>query len=157
MTRPWFVIIALVLVVVVAWYGWKEYPGAPRGPAPELAHDAYPLPSGVEWHDPAPETFSVGSTGYSGVSASSAEVANTMDPAGVFSPFEDYYARKLAALGYQVDDSLAAGGHTGGQTAYRKGDTLILTRFRIDYENVPENAPSECPCDVTLSVFTSQE
>lgn len=37
-----------------------------------------------------------------------------------------YYADKLAAAGWKVDNYLGAGGPMGGQTGYRKADTLIL-------------------------------
>ncbi len=121
---------------------------------PMPSSDAYPLYSGASWDAPVVETFVIGSTTYSGASVTSSSVTGTMDSGSVFTPFETYYAKKLRALGYTVDNELAAGGHTGGQTAYQKGSSLILTRFNIIYHTIPANAPSECPCDVTLSVFS---
>jgi hypothetical protein len=79
-----------------------------------------------------------------------------MDPGSIFTPFDNYYASKLAALGWQVDNAVAAGGHTGGQTGYRKDGKLILINFDIVYHTVTDTAPSECPCDVTLSLFSEK-
>ena len=121
---------------------------------PTLASAVYPLYGGVSWSASAVESFMIGSTTYSGASITSAPVTGTMDPRSAFTPFETYYAEKLRALGYMVDNRLAAGGHTGGQIAYQKESSLILTRFSIVYHAVPANAPSECPCDVTLSLFS---
>lgn len=122
---------------------------------PPLAQDLYPLYPGVEWETPRGETFSISTSTYSGTSVSSVPVTGTMKPDTIFSPFESYYAKKLSALGWKVDNFMAAGGHTGGQTGYRKGDELVLVRFSVLYRTVTETAPSECPCDVTLSLFSS--
>jgi hypothetical protein len=78
-----------------------------------------------------------------------------MDPGSAITPFEEYYQLKLSALGWTEANDLAAGGHVGGQTGYRKDGAVILIRFHIDYENQPANAPSECPCMVTLSLFSA--
>ncbi len=122
---------------------------------PVLSSDIYPLYGGADWNKPQVERFTIGTTTYSGASVASVPVIATMNPSAVFTPFENYYAQKLRSLGYAVDNQLAAGGHTGGQTAYRRGSSLVLTRFSIVYRTVPTNAPSECPCDVTVSVFSN--
>lgn len=98
--------------------------------------------------------MTIGTSTYVGASVSSLAATSTMDPGSVFTPFERYYDAKLKALGWTVDKYLATCGHVGGQTGYRKGDGLILVRFFINYQTVPANAPSECPCDVTLSLFS---
>ncbi len=121
---------------------------------PTLAADLYPLYSKVGWEAPKVEQFQIGTTTYAGASAEAAAAADTMNPGAAFTPFEDYYAQKLAALGWSVSNDLAAGGHTGGQTGYYKGGAILLTRYRIDYKTAPADAPSTCPCDVTLSVFS---
>lgn len=124
---------------------------------PKLADALYPLYDGVNWQGSRVESMVAGTTTYAGASITSYPTIDTMDPASIFMPFEQYYKEKLRALGWKEDLNLAAGGHTGGQTGYRNGDATILTRFHIEYKNVPGNAPSECPCDVTLSIFSSGE
>lgn len=121
-----------------------------------LAQDIYPLYDKVEWQSPKGETFVISTTTYAGTSISSVPVENTMTPAAIFSPFERYYANLLATRGWKIENALAAGGHVGGQTAYRKGDELILVRFSVLYHTVSETASSECPCDVTVSLFSSK-
>lgn len=120
-----------------------------------LAADLLPLYSSVRWSAVEAESFSIGSTVYRGASVGSALVTNTMDPASIFTPFERYYDGKLKALGWQIANELAAGGHVGGETGYRKGAATALVRYHIDYHSVSVTAPSECPCDVTLSVFST--
>ena len=122
---------------------------------PKLSEDLYPLYDRANWNASEVESFIIGTTSYSGASITSASVTDTMDPGSVFTPFERYYDQKLKALGWQVANDLAAGGHVGGQTGYRKDNAVILTRFQINYQTRPENAPSECPCDVTLSLFST--
>lgn len=122
---------------------------------PELSADLYPLYSRADWNASEVEHFVISTTSYSGASITSTIVTDTMDPGSVFTPFERYYDQKLKALGWQVANDLAAGGHMGGQTGYRKDGAVILTRFQINYQIKPGNAPSECPCDVTLSLFSS--
>ena len=123
---------------------------------PVLGADLYPLYDRTGWNASEVESFIVGTTSYSGASVTSAAVTDTMDPGSVFTPFERFYDKKLKSLGWQVANDLAAGGHVGGQTGYRKDGAVILTRFQIVYHTVPENAPSECPCDVTLSLFSTE-
>ncbi|HEX8946668.1 MAG TPA: hypothetical protein VF829_00425 [Candidatus Paceibacterota bacterium] len=155
-------IMAAVILLLIggSWYLISKRSGvaptAAPGTAATLSPDAYPLYNAVSWNAPETESFIIGTTTYSGTSVTSVPVTGTMDPGSVFTPFERYYSQKLAALGYSVDNALAAGGHVGGQTAYRKGDSLILTRFHINYHTLPANAPSECPCDVTLSLFSTE-
>ena len=124
---------------------------------PTLSQDLYPLYSGASWGAPAAESFVIGTTTYSGASVASAATTGTMNPGSVFTPFQNYYDQKLKALGWKVANDLAAGGHVGGQTGYRKDGAVILTRFNIVYHTTPANAPSECPCDVTLSLFSSAQ
>ena len=159
MNRIALAVAVILLLMGASWYllsrSSSQAPAAVPSPAATLSPDAYPLYSNVAWNAPETESFIIGTTTYAGTSITSAPVTGTMDPGSVFTPFESYYSQKLAALGYTEDNALAAGGHMGGQTAYRKGNSLILTRFHIDYHTLPANAPSECPCDVTLSLFSS--
>lgn len=150
--------IGIIVLIVLAGglYLWiSRTPTAPSVVQPELLSDVYPLYGKVQWNTPMAETVVVGSTTIEGTSITSALVTNTMDPGSIFMPFEQYYAEKLKALGWKVDNSLAAGGHVGGQMGYQKDSQTILTRFSIIYHNVPHNAPSECPCDVALSLFSA--
>jgi len=160
---PWVVALGTVAIASASgFYAWSTY--HPSGGLeesssftlshPRLNQDVYPLYSGVSWSASRMETVTISTSTYSGASITSLPVKDTMDPGSVFTPFERYYDQKLTALGWETVNDLAAGGHVGGQTGYRKDGATILTRFQIVYHTVPENAPSECPCDVTLSLFS---
>jgi hypothetical protein len=123
---------------------------------PKLAIDLYPLYADADWSATKAEQFLIGTTTYAGASASSAVIPADMNPGAIFTPFMNYYDTLLKSRGWRVANDLAAGGHTGGQTGYRNGAGVILTRFNIDYHTQTENAPSECPCDVTLSLFSGE-
>ena len=127
----------------------------PATPGPRLAIDLYPLYSGASWEATKAESVTIGTTTYSGAGAASAAINAGMDPAGVFTPFEDYYDALLKERGWSIANDLAAGGHTGGQVGYRNGPGVILVRFAIRYNTNPKNAPSECPCTVSLSLFSN--
>lgn len=141
-----------VLIAIAGSYLWLTQSNVPSY---SVSKDLYPLYDTVSWEDPVAETVLIGTTTYVGTSISSRYVSNTMSPADIFSPFETYYDKKLKSLGWSVANDLAAGGHVGGQIGYRKEGEVILTRFQIEYHTKPENAPSECPCDVSLSLFST--
>lgn len=142
---------ALLIIAVGVWVMW------PRASAPALAEDLYPLYSSAQWSAAAPETRGLPLSTVAGVGIHSVPVTNTMNPASVFSPFLAYYREKLLAAGWSVDNMLEAGGPMGGQTAYRKDGTLILVTFDVAFHVRSANAPSECPCDVSLSLFSSAQ
>ena len=156
--RIFWGILFIILVVIGVWYVRRPSGGTPaaKTPSPQLSADLYPLYGGVTWQSPEPEGFVIGTTSYSGASIASNPVTNTMNPSEVFTPFESYYDAKLKGAGWAVDNALAAGGPVGGQTAYQKGSDLILVRFGILYHVVSSSSPSECPCDVTLSLFSGK-
>ncbi len=145
-----FIVFIALLVVGMWWYQAQESVDQST-----LSPDLYPLYEAVEWGVPRVEEVAFGTTTLSGVEIVSHAVKNTMNPASVFMPFEEYYTEKLAALGWEVDTQLAAGGPMGGQTGYRKGEDIIFTRFNTLFHIVSDTAPSECPCDVTLSLFST--
>ena len=122
---------------------------------PRLAIDLYPLYTDASWNKSQVERFTIGTTTYSGASMTSAPIDAGNNPASVITPFENYFDKLLKSHVWHVANDLAAGVHVGGQTGYRNGSGVILTRFSIDYQNKPENAPSECPCTVTLSLFSN--
>ena len=122
---------------------------------PKLAIDLYPLYTGVSWNPSEAEAVTIGTTTYAGALMTSAVVDAGMDPGSVFMPFLNYYARLMREHGWHEANDLAAGGHTGGQVGYRNGPGTILLGFHIDYKNKPVDAPSECPCDVSFSLFSS--
>ncbi len=122
---------------------------------PPLSSVLSPLYAGADWNGTETEEVAIGQSSYSGTSIESAPLDAGMDPGAVIAPFEAYYAKRLASLGWRVANDLAAGGHMGGQTGYRRGGAIILVRFGIGYAQHPANAPSECPCTVTLSLFSS--
>jgi hypothetical protein len=159
----WLVVIIIVLAAAWAWWPRPstDETSIENAPStithPELNAILYPLYSGADWDKPQTESVVIGTTTYAGASVASASVSAGSDPASVFTPFEQYYEKKLQAAGWTIADDLAAGGHVGGQAGYRKGGDIVLTRFHIDYHTAPENAPSECPCDVTLSLFSTAE
>ena len=123
---------------------------------PKLTEDIYPLYNDAEWGIPVSKSMIVGTTTYDGASITSQTISADMNPGGILMPFERYYDAKLKALGWSVANDLAAGGPVGGQTGYSKGDDTILIGFRINYSNQPKDAPSECPCDVSFSIFSTE-
>jgi len=122
---------------------------------PTLSEDLSPLYADAAWGTSDVERLTIGTSTYLGASVASTPVTDTTDPGSVFTPFEKYYDKKLKALGWSVANDLAAGGPIGGQTGYRKADGIILTRYHIDYHTVSSTSPSQCPCDVTLSLFST--
>lgn len=156
MNRIYTSLIILILLIAGMVYWSYTRSDTPVTTHPALSADLYPLYTHINWNTPEVDSFVIGTSTYSGASIHSSLVVDTMDPGSVFTPFERYYEQKLKVLGWTVANDLAAGGHTGGQTGYRKENSIILTHFNITYHTLPENAPSECPCDVTLSLFSTE-
>ncbi len=172
MTRVLVIGALVVLLAVGALLMWKRSAQTPRFTetsvsgsvqAPvatsssemHLAVVLYPLYSRASWSRIVAETVTMGTTTYSGAYATSTAIDAGMNPGAVLTPFTDYYDRLLKSRGWRVANDLAAGGHVGGQTGYRNGPDTILVGYRIDYSIVPKNAPSQCPCTVSLSLFSS--
>jgi len=145
------VILAIVVSGVAIWHSNKTA----AAPALQLASDLYPLYSGLDWNSPMADSFTMGTTTYVGATATSSASASTMDPSSIFMPFENYYSQKLAAAGWSVADNFDADGPTGSLSGYQKGSETILVGYSINYETVT-TGPLQCPCDVTLSLFSGQ-
>ena len=139
-----------IVILMSGFYLCMKYRNTPK-----LAQDLYPIYRNAEWNAPKSEELELSTTTVSGVGVSSVPVTNTMDPGSVFSPFEKYYKQKLESTGWKTDMYLEAGGPMGGQTGYRKAGKLIVLRFSTIFHTVTNTAPSECPCDVTLSLFSA--
>lgn len=152
----WFLVF-IIIAAAGAWYFLAaQHAAAPtQAPQARLSADLYPLFSGISWSEPVPQSTTIGTSTASGALITSATSTNTMNPGAIFAPFNDYYDQKLKALGWQVANDLAAGGPMGGVAGYRKGSGIILVSYQILYHDTPANAPSQCPCSVTLSLFSS--
>lgn len=138
------VVVAVVVLLVSSL--WKE------APAGDLSLDAYPLYSGATWSEVQPKTFEK----MTGFEVTAVAAKDTTNIAEATSPFEKYYADKLTAEGWMLDNSLAAGGPGASITAYTKDGNYIIISFSTDFKAGGENEPVQCPCDVTLSVFSGK-
>ena len=139
------VVVALVALLVSSL--WKE---APLG---NLSADIYPLYSGATWSEVQPKTFEK-MTGFEVTAVAAKDTTNITEAT---SPFEKYYAEKLTAEGWTVDNSLAAGGPGASITAYAKDGNYIIISFSTDFKAGGENEPVQCPCDVSLSIFSGKD
>ena len=128
---------------------------ATSAPEARLAVDLYPLYRGAVWNRTVAETVTIGTTTYAGAYATSSAIDAGMNPGRALTPFTDYYDQLLKSRGWRVANDLAAGGHVGGQVGYRNGPGTILVGYRIEYQVVPKDAPSQCPCTVRFSLFSS--
>lgn len=137
-----------VLVGVGAWC-WQVN-NTHESPVMPLNAAVYPLYQGVAWTAPHSQTSANGS-GYEVVSE---PISNTTDIAAVSSPFVQYYHDKLLAAGWTQDMNEEAGGPGAEVSVYRKDSEFIVVSFRSDFHVRPENAPEQCPCDVTLSLMS---
>jgi len=156
--KIFFIIIAIIVVAAVGFFLLKPTPiKAPQIPPPfsGLSGDAYPLYSGADWSEPVAQTITLGTSTVQGMEVSATPATGTMAPSDVFIPFEDYYASKLTAAGWVVDNSLAANGPGSGMTVFRKGDAVIVLNYRSVFSIVSGTAPARCPCDVSISIFSS--
>lgn len=158
MNKTTWILIAIGITLVGVYFVWPHtLPNELNTQSTlSLNQDLYPLFSSAEWNVPVHEEIEFGTTTVPGVEVSSVPVMDTMSPASYFAPFESFYAEKLSTLGWKIDNSLAAGGPMGGQTGYRKAGELIILRYRTVFHTVTDTAPSECPCDVTLTLFSAK-
>lgn len=123
--------------------------------SPKLAIDLYPLYADAKWASTTAASVTIGTTTYSGASATSTAIAAGMNPGAVFTPFTKYYASLLAERGWHVANDLAAGGPMGGQDGYRNGSGVILVGYHVNFANHSADAPVSCPCTVSFSLFSN--
>jgi len=158
-------VIAIISVAVLAW--WFAKPAATQPSVSTVATtstatiatsttnenllpDVYPLYPGISWGSEEATTYEQ----FSGYQVTSAIQPNVTDLASLFQPFEEYYAKKLSDAGWSVDNALAAGGPGSEITAYKKGDDEIIVSYSSLFNMKSPNAPAQCPCEVTLKVFS---
>jgi hypothetical protein len=149
-------ILVLLIAAGVYWF-WGDIVRAPthNGSGGEastlmLSADAYPLYTGAAWGSVASGTLE----DLVGVQVTSKPVMNITDIASTSQPFENYYRTKLLALGWSVDNTRAAGGAGADIVVYIKAGQYIATVFTTDFNGTSPDEPVQCPCDVTLSVFS---
>ena len=124
---------------------------------PALAADLYPLYAKAPWGAPTALDYQLPTRTVPGAGITAEAAASTMNPGATETPFEKFYRARLLARGWKVDTGLEAGGPMGGQTAYRKGSQLIILSFKTVFHTVSTTAPAQCPCDVTLSLFSATD
>ncbi|HVZ75770.1 MAG TPA: hypothetical protein VG934_00655 [Candidatus Paceibacterota bacterium] len=146
------IIVVLVIAAAAIYWLWGEQAQAPttNNSAPLLAADAYPLYTGVAWGSVASATLE----DLIGVEVTSQAATDITNIASTSQPFEDYYRQKLLAAGWSVDIARAAGGPGSDITVYSKGGDFIATQVSTDFKGTQPNEPVQCPCDVTLRVFS---
>jgi hypothetical protein len=114
-----------------------------------LEADAYPLYDGVEWGEV--QKLEGGLT-----RVASEPMVDTTNITGVAMPFTEYYHDKLISAGWEQDMMREASGPGANMSYYAKDGRFIVVSFESEFKVKHADAPSECPCDVTLSVTSGQ-
>jgi hypothetical protein len=145
--------VALLIVLAAVFIITSNKNDQPIIPVAEqhLNPDAYPLYSDLSWGSEQAKTFE---GKFSGYEVTSIPVTDITDLSVVSTPFDNYYKNKLEAIGWTVDNSLAAGGPGASITAYKKGSDYIIVSFSTKFKGGGTNEPVQCPCDITMSVFS---
>lgn len=115
-----------------------------------LEADAYPLYDGVEWGEA--EILEGGL-----VRVASKPIIDTTNIAAAARPFTGYYHDKLISAGWKQDPMREAGGPGASVSYYAKDGRFIVVSFESEFKIKHDDAPSECPCDVTLSLTSGRE
>lgn len=115
-----------------------------------LEADAYPLYDKVEWGEA--EILEGGL-----VRVASKPIIDTMNIAAVAMPFTGYYHDKLISAGWVQDMMREAGGPGANVSYYAKDGRFIVVSFESEFKIKHDDAPSECPCDVTFSLTSGRE
>lgn len=120
-----------------------------------LIADIYPLYSGASWPSSVSMSMTLGSTTYNGYKIVSLPSATTTNIASVANAFISYYDKKLVAAGWKQDTSLDADGAGSSSRVYKSGAGVLVLGYNTDFIGTKANAPVECPCKVSLSIFSS--
>lgn len=144
----------LFVLVVLVLFGGYWYFSLQQSAAPTLNADVYPLYSGATWGEAEATT----SPDYGPTTVvQSAPFTDTINIAALSTPFTQYYHDKLTAAGWAQDMMREAGGPGGEVSFYTKGDQFIVVEFHSVFKVKHVDAPSECPCDVTLGLSTGKQ
>lgn len=113
--------------------------------APQLEADVYPLYAGAEWGRAQILEGGLGRV-------TSKPFIDTTNIAATAAPFTQYYHEKLTAAGWGPDPMREASGPGANISYYVKDGRFIVVGFESEFKVKHADAPSECPCDVTLSL-----
>jgi len=119
----------------------------------QLVSDVYPLYAGVTWGSAQVANYA----GLSGYLITSLPLTNITDINAISEPFITYYSNQLVGQGWVEDNSMAAGGPGAAVIAYQQGDTHIVLQFSSEFGVNPTDAPAQCPCAVTFSIFSGNK
>ena|SRR3989344_2260649 len=152
------ILVYLVVVLLVVVGGWYWYSGQKGGavaqsPALTLHPDLYPLYTGATWGDVQPKT-TIDGPGFEVVSKAFTDITNIAEKS---MPFEKYYEDKLTAAGWVRDMMREASGPGAEVSVFTKADQFIVVAFHSDFKVKHPDAPSECPCDVQLSLISGTQ
>lgn len=132
-----------------------EFAPCPTTATSSLNADVYPLYSGASWQAATAATTDFSTTTSRGYKITSTPSATTSDISSVTTSFTNYYDKKLKAAGWSEDISLDADGPGASQRVYKKGAGVISISFSTNFLGTQPNAPVQCPCIVSLSIFSS--
>lgn len=151
-----FLTLALILVLgggayYLVYYAPNGIPLISGGGALRLNPAVYPLYGGVTWRAP----YLASENGLSGIEMNAVTVNDTMDIGAITTPFSAYYEQLLASSGWQKDLAREAGGPGSSVEAYVKGSSHILVMYSSVFKVQSADAPEQCPCNVTLTLFST--
>ena len=152
-----FLYIIVVLVIVgggLYWYAGQHRFTIAQGISFRLNADVYPLYSGATW---SPEEAVMPPERGVDTIVRSVPVTDTMDITAASLPFTKYYEDKLTAAGWTRDMMREAGGPGAEVSTYTKGDQFIVVSFQSVFKVKHPDAPSECPCDVQLTLLSGTQ
>lgn len=146
------ILLYIIVILALAFGGWYWYVSQGNGGA-GLNADLYPLYPGATWGEVKAKTTADG-TGYEVVSEPFTNVTNIAEKS---TPFAKYYDDKLTGAGWAQDMMREAGGPGAEVSYYTKGDQFIVVSFHSVFNTKHPDAPSECPCDVQLSLMSGTQ
>lgn len=158
MIRLTWRIAAVVVVAVGALLFWMTHSTALiEQPAPAasstLVAVLYPLYPGAAW-SPVERTTIEDLEGYAATSSAAIDTDNIE---AATRAFVQYYTEKLAAAGWVPDISREAGGPGSEIAPYTKDGAYVVISFSTVFKSGGQDEPEQCPCDVTLTLFSTKE
>jgi hypothetical protein len=167
------IVIGLVLLATQKWWvpkvvnmilAHEDLAQEPNSPSLDLVSSLSALYPNIVWNVPVQKNYE-GYLAYDNAAQSYSGEKLTLHGYEITSPpldenfqdFSSFFKQQLETTGWVADIHNQAGGAGSSMEPYVKGNMYVIVKYDTDFLGTQPNAPVQCPCTYTYSIFVGTE